>query len=64
MSSESASSAVECASKPAADFHDKENRIDNQNDDENVFVLTAQNAYFFCFGLATDIHMATRLDSI
>jgi hypothetical protein len=37
-------------------FHDKESRVDGENDDEDVFMLLTQAADFTCFGLSTSIH--------
>jgi hypothetical protein len=40
-------------------LYDEENRIDNQNDDENLSVLTAQGLNFFRLLFATGVHVPT-----
>ena len=40
----------------SAGLYNEENSIDNQNDDENFSVLTAQGVNFFRFLFATSIH--------
>src|SRR5262245_41103216 len=38
-------------------LHDKQHCIDDQDDNQNLLVFIAQRAQFFCFCLATGVHI-------